>query len=226
MWDSPFATRGTPKIALNDVGKCLEERLYREPSVDVRRFELEVGWLRRLAVITEENARRGENNRVKSQEPHRQRDNELLCAFGTRIELIRKRRAEEHRAHAATVKRHNASQSALPSLPTKLPDVFQVDFVNIGDARDARKTIRDRLKKKKPIHVRLIELRPTDPQFVPLAPHLYCSTTETEGFNLPLEEADRRSGVSQPFYVKNIEDRDGKKIARMMMLTADPDQNK
>jgi|GEM_PF-4482382 len=47
---SSYASRRDEQSALSTVGKWLEERLKRQPDVDVRRLALELGWLRRLAV--------------------------------------------------------------------------------------------------------------------------------------------------------------------------------
>ncbi len=219
MRGSSFANRGKPEDALNEVGKWLEDRLYREPTIDVHRIELELGWLRRLSVIAEYNARLG--GQFRENREHRSREMPRL-SFGSRIDAIKRQRAEAKRAHVEIERRQQAAKPVAPPPLIELPDVFQVDFKDIKRARDARHTLRERQKKKKPIHATLIELIPTDARLIGLAANLYCSTTETEGFLLPLE----RTGLPQPFYVRSIEARDGKKVARLIILTAELGEKK
>jgi CRISPR-associated protein Cmr6 len=103
--------------------------------------------------------------------------------------------------------------------PTELPAFFQVEFVAFGDARKARKKALERKKDGEEAKFREFDLRPTDPTLVKLAGKLVCSARDTEGFDLPFENAKENAGVPRPFYVERFEEHDGKKVARVILLT-------
>lgn len=126
---------------------------------------------------------------------------------------------------AAEVTKDKPAEPDRPAEPTTLPAFFEVEFVDFVDARDARKTARDRKKKGKEPKFREFDLRPTNPAFVKLAGKLVCSSRDTVGYDLPFEEADRRAGVTRPFYAGKLEERDGKKIARIFSLTLPEEQD-
>lgn len=128
----------------------------------------------------------------------------------------------------ATEDKKSATKDAVPQKkvemakaaePTRLPAFFEVEFVNFGEAREARKAARDRVKKGKEAKFREFDLRPMDRTLTNLVGKLVCSSVDTEGYDLPFEAADRNAGVPEPFYVGNLEEREGKKIARLFSLT-------
>lgn len=106
-----------------------------------------------------------------------------------------------------------------PAEPTVLPAFFAVEFVNFGEAREARKAAKERAKKGKEAKFREFDLRPMDRTLTNLVGRLVGSSVDTEGYDLPFEAAEENAGVPKTFYVGNLEERDGKKIARLFSLT-------
>ena len=172
MWDSSYASRPDQKTALNDVGKWLEERLYRDPSARADAIALELGWLRRLARIAA-----AAQEREDAWGPRGASAPSL--AFGKRVARIEEQR--EAAIRRAPVRAAATVMVAPPPPPDRLPSVFEAEFVDFADARKARRTAREREEKGKPRKERLLEIRPTDPRFAPLAAGLVCSVMETQG---------------------------------------------
>lgn len=126
---------------------------------------------------------------------------------------------------AAEVTKDKPADPDRPAELTTLPAVFEVEFVDFVDAREARKTARERKKKGKEPKFREFDLRPTNPAFVKLAGKLVCSSRDTVGYDLPFEEAERHAGAARPFYAGKLEERDGKKVARIFSLTLPEEQD-
>lgn len=85
MFGSSFGGRPNERKALNDVGKWLEARLAQEPPASAERIALELGWLRRMAVVVEAEATKAQKDAVVGSR----------IAFGSKIPSIvaaRKRR--------------------------------------------------------------------------------------------------------------------------------------
>lgn len=220
MWDSSYASRIDQKIALNEVGKWLEDRLYREPSVTAEAVALELGWLRRLARIAEASHVAADEGRTRGSH----RPQEPSQTFGKRIARIEERRRETL-AEATRTAIVLAPVDAAPPPPDRLPPTFEAEFVDFSDARKARKTARDRDKSGKPRKDRLLPIRPKDPQLVPLAAGLVCSVLETRGFDAPFEASLRKNGADCAFHVTAMEERDGKRLALAISLAPGGDES-
>lgn len=202
MWSSPYAGRNDMKLALNDVGKWLEQQLGRDPKLTAEAVALQLGWLRRLAMFAMEERRGADVPSGRSQGGPNSRapDRE----FGDRIEGIRKRRVDAANAQLAEL-----SRPVPPPPPQCLPDVFAARFRDFLAAREARKTAKDRVKKGKPPKDTLIDLLPVDERFIPLALGLRCSTLRTEGFDILFQEVEKRNNAPVPFYVADLNTTDG-----------------
>lgn len=207
MWGS-YASSSDGKIALNDVGKWLEERLHREPHADTAVIALELGWLQRFAQIAQhaQSTRQGE-------QPQR-RESRPTPAFGARIESIATRRSKPPKEITKPVRRDGISTPGPSPAPTELPAVFEAVFADFNDAREARKSARKRQQAGKTAKDRPIAVQPTDPALLPLAAGLVCSLLKTAGIDAAFEAAEHADGVEQPFYVTDIERRDGKRVVR------------
>jgi hypothetical protein len=206
MWGSPFASGGEPQETLNDIGRWLETRLYREPEATHQAIAWELGWLRRFAKTAVATA-------THARDPRPSRRDKPIQEFGSRIDRIEQRRAEAALAHRQLLLERAASPPPLPPPPpTQLPAAFQVEFVDFKDARQARQTARKRAKEGKPTKERWIGLRPIDPTLAALAVGLVSSVSLVDGF-------DALFDVNQnAFYVTALEERDGKKVVTAIAL--------
>lgn len=212
MWGSSYAGRDDQMHALNDVGRWLEARLYRDPHVSAEAVALDLGWLRRLARIataacgSAERARQGHSAR-------------LVRTFGDR-ERVRRLEERRHEVRPALHPRR-APQSAAPPdppRPDRLPAMFEAEFVDFPAARDARRTARERAKRGKPAKDRLLAVRPTDARLHPLAVGLVCSVLHTEGIEAVFEASQRKGGAACTFFVIAMEAREGQRFVRVISL--------
>lgn len=222
--------------ALNDVGAWLEQRLYREPRVPAERVVLELAWMRRSARIAEAEARadRKRGGRPKEQgrpsgpgrHPVNQPSARQALRFGERLDRIRQRRDEMDRAAQAAVAAVRTSPgvtaaSAPAALPERLPDVVEVEFVNFAEARKARQDARKREKRDKPPKERLLPIQPVNPLLRPLAGGLVCSTW-LKGFWDVIDAISATDGAPRPFFVKGIEEREGKRVVQAVFAGRPP----
>lgn len=211
MWASPYASRPDQKVALNDVGKWLEQLLGRDPKQTAETVSLQVGWLRRLTFFA--TAEQREQN-AQSHRPQGGPPRDMVRAFGDRIDGIRRRRQESVKAES-----EEASRPAAPPPPQELPLFVAVRFRDFIVARDVRKKAKERAKKGKPTNESFLDLLPTDERLAPLAVGLCCSTVQTDGFDALFLESEKRNNAPVPFFVTDITTIDGKRLAKKIVLT-------
>jgi hypothetical protein len=217
--------------ALNDIGLWLESRLNHEPSASADRIALELAWMRRISRIKE-----AEPNRYDGAAPanaqqapahghggHQAHGTSARTElrFGSKIEAIRQRREKARLSAARTAPKANAPAPpprSAPAVPTRLPEVFAAEFVDLAAARKARKDAREREKRQKtPQGPRFLPIQPANPSLRPVAAGLVCST-HLDGFKRYFDAVAENAGVSRPFYVRGIEERDGQRLAREILL--------
>jgi hypothetical protein len=224
MWSGGHAPRPDQKIALDDAGQWLEERLGREPGISPDRLELELGWLRRLVSVhgdSDDSGYRQRNNAPTSREP----------AFGAHIDQLRQRRKRALERIAAAVppvhrseadRKADSPSSARVEHPERLPDSFEVRFADWQDALNAFRTARERRKKQRPPKDRFLPVRPVAAELQPLAADIRCSMLDTEG----MDELERRivanAGNPPSFWIAlaDLFDRNGKRLPRRISFEA------
>lgn len=211
MWASPYASRPEQKVALNDVGKWLEQLLGRDPKQTAETVSLQVGWLRRLTFFAtaEQHGQNAATHRSSAGQPR-----DVERAFGDRIDGIRRRRQESVKADG-----EEARRPATPPPPQELPLFVAVRFRDFLAARDVRKKAKERAKKGKPANEILLDLVPIDERLAPLSVGLCCSTAQTDGFDALFLESEKRNNVPVPFFVTDITTIDGKRMAKKIALT-------
>lgn len=211
MWGSPYASRSDQRIALNDIGKWLEQLLGRDPKQSAERVALQLGWLRRLTFFSKEEQRKQSRATAR---PGGGPPRDIQREFGERIDGIRRRRLE-----ATTVAQAEASRPAAPPPPQSLPAYVAVRFRDFLAARDVRKKAKERAKKGKAPNETFLDLYPVEDQLTGLAAGLCCSSVHTEGFEALFLESEKRNNAPVPFFVTDIAATDGRQLASRIVLS-------
>lgn len=211
MWASPYASRPDQKVALNDVGKWLEQLLGRDPKQTAETVSLQVGWLRRLTFFAtaEQREQNAGSHRSQGGPPR-----DVERAFGNRIDGLRRRRED-----AAKAERAEQRRPAPPPPPSELPATFAAKFRDIIAVREVRKTAKDRAKKGKPPKESFIDLIPGEERLIAIAAGLCCSMIQTAGLDGLFQEMEKSNNAPVPFFVTEVITIDGKRLAKRIQLT-------
>lgn len=210
MWGSSHAARTEQKIALNDVGKWLESELRGAPGQTADDLALQLGWLRRLAIVADAERRSTESRESPGQARRPMRD--LKREFGDSLERLRSRRRE-----AASAAVPNVARPAAPP-PTELPSSFAVRFLDFMATREQRKSAKDRAKRGKPPKDTFLGLVPTDETLVPISANLCCSILQTTGIEELFLVIEQNNNAPIPFFVAGVAAQGDKLLAQNILL--------
>lgn len=232
---SSHAERPAQRKAIDGVGRWLEQRLRREPGVAAERVALELGWLRRMAVILEHERKQGRaapgsapRDPRRGPRPERSRE----PGFGRELERLRQARQRALRLGSSGNQRSTPAQADSPPSPPPqqqpLPAVLEVEFADVQQLRETRKLLRRKKPGKKPgkpPKERWLGLRPADPALQDRMAGLCCSTTRTEGIDAVFAATDANGGVPPRFHVRtaDVEDQGERRVARRLFLDAPGD---
>lgn len=179
MWGTSLASRPLQQAALNDVGVWLEKRVNREPGVSAAQLLEEVTWIRRLSKYY-----------LFSQPGMARPAAPTRPQFGERIDAMARRRKERPAAVSATLLGNSAPISAAPETPTVLPDEFDVELVDLRQAREVLRRWKDRKKQGKATRDHNLQVVPVLVPLRSLAAGLFLSLETTEGL---LDAFDRHA---------------------------------
>lgn len=186
MWGSPFANRPDQRRALGEVGKWLEDRIRREPTVPVDQLLRELGWLKRI--------RKSNEKSHVERRPQRGKGDQKTRPFGNAIDHLEQERSRAMSSQDAAWKGKQPAHAQPPPppptptpKPTSLPPSFEARFVDPDGARLVRRKAKDRRKARKPVKDSTLPLVPKDAALRPLASGLFCSVGRTEGIDAVLE---------------------------------------
>lgn len=210
LWGSGHGKRDKQKAGLEEVGRWLEQRIRREPGISPERLALELGWLRRLVTVCNQD----DDDSGDSESPPSRHSAAASAPFGAHIELLRGKREAALAAAATPVPVRNADRDRAAQLslsrPTRLPETFEVRFADPQDALEAFRHVRKRRKQRKLAKDRLIDVAPVAVELQPLATDLACSVLQTDGMNQLLDHG----GDLPTFWiaVTDLTPRDGKRV--------------
>lgn len=188
-------------MALNDVGKWLEQSLRHYSTERSADLLTELGWLKRTCRY------HAALNRAKdrfNQVPDR--SVKLRREFGDDLDSLREKRRKVQECQERKVRRQAEEAAAKPK---RLPDRFEVVFEDFGQARQAYQNAKKRMKKGKATKPARLMVLPVDDGLKPLAEGLACITTETEGFIAYFEFVEQQGGGQCPMFVEGTRDGEG-----------------
>lgn len=183
LWNSGYAERPDERRALNDVGRWLENKVLRNPSIAAATLAEEVAWLRRLSKYHEKNTKTGAG----------QDKTKVAREFGDKLDSLRQKRQQAAISEAKKV----VKAEVVPE-KVELPEILELEFVDFVKAREVYGNLKKRLDKKKEVTETLLEARPKDEK-LRAAGNLVVSTTTTEGFVDWFKVVLTKGGGARPF---------------------------